>query len=201
MKKIILIAVLSISVQLVFAQKKKPAAAAPKTSTAAPKSSFKLGYVFEDLILDNYKGVKTLQEKVSAKQEQTQATYNQMAIDYQTKYLDYQNSIKNIDTLTTESLNAKLKAVQASKEKAETFQRTAEKEAQDLMGAGIQAIRVEIDLAIKAIAAEKKYPFVLIRFKNGGLLKAGTVILYSADGGRDNLTDAVLAKLNNTPSK
>jgi outer membrane protein len=198
--KNILFLILLVSVLGVSAQNKKTN---PKTTTAKPSapatktgSSYKMGYIYEDVILDKYVAVKTLQAKIAQKQEEGQKKYNDMAIAYQTQYLEYQNAMKNLDSMTTEKLNAKLKAVQATKQVAEDFQRNAEKEIQEITGNGIQVIKLAMDKVIKEVAAEKKYSLVLTRNKNSKILTPGHVILYGADGGKDDLSDAVVMKLN-----
>jgi outer membrane protein len=200
--KLFILLILSVLSFVVNAQNKKTTStnkpASKTTISTSSGVSYKLGYIYEDYILDKYVAVKALQAKIAAKQEAGQKKYNDMAIVYQTQYLDYQNSVKNLDSMTTEKLNAKLKAVQNSRKEAEDFQRNMEKEIQEMTGDGIQVIKLAMDKVIKEVAAEKKYSLVLTRNKNSKLLTPGHVVLYSADGGRDNLSDAVIAKLNAT---
>jgi Skp family chaperone for outer membrane proteins len=131
MKRIILAALVALSINFVNAQTKKPATKTPaKTTSAKVGTGPKIGYIFEDYIFENYKEVKKLEEDIKKKQDTYQETYNKMAIEYQTLYLDYQNSMKNLDSLTTELLNEKLRKVQEVKSASENFQREAEKELQ-----------------------------------------------------------------------
>ena len=72
----------------------------PKTPVKAnpvskSTNTFKIGYIFEDYIFENYEEVKKIDEVIKKKQTDFQEAYNIMAIDYQTKYLEYQNSMKN----------------------------------------------------------------------------------------------------------
>jgi esterase/lipase len=201
--KIFILLILSILSFQINAQNKKTSAASKTTAKPTASSNtkpsgvtYKLGYIYEDYILDKYVAVKTLQAKIAAKQEEGQKKYNDLAIQYQTQYLEYQNGLKNIDSMTTEKLNAKLKAVQNTRQVTEDFQRNLEKEIQELTGNGIQVIKLAMDKVIKEVAAEKNYSLVFTRNKNSKLLTPGHVVLYSADGGKDNLSDAAVAKLN-----
>jgi outer membrane protein len=197
--KLFILLILSLLSYDIYAQNKKTTGSKPASKTTSSSTngvSYKLGYIFEDYILDKYVAVKSLQAKIASKQEEGQKKYNEMAITYQTQFLDYQNAMKNLDSMTTEKLNAKLKVVQNSKQIAEEFQRNSEKEIQEMTGNGIQVIKLAMDKVIKEVAAEKKYSLVLTRNKNSNLLTPGHVVLYSADGGKDNLSDAVVAKLN-----
>jgi esterase/lipase len=178
-----------------LAQTKKPTTK-PKAPVKTKGSNYKMGYVYEDLVLDNYKAVKNLDANINAKRDSMQAVYNDMAIKYQTEYLSYQNMLKNLDSVTTEILNAKLKAVQESKSRAEEYMRESEKVTQSIMGAGINLIRLKIDEAIKKVAAEKQFPTVLRRNKNAKLFDQGHIVLYAGDAGKDDLTAAVIAFLN-----
>ena len=178
------------------AQKKKAATSAKPAPSTSVVSGYRIGYVYEDVVLDKYTAVKTLQNKIAEKQDKSQQQYNQLAIMYQTQYLEYQNGMKNLDSMTTEKLNAKLRSVQTAKQVAEDFQRTTEKEIQELTGNGIQTIKLEMDKVIKEVAAEKKYTLVLTRNKKSSLLTPGHVVLYSNDAGKNDLSEAVIAKLN-----
>ncbi len=178
------------------AQKKKTTTSVKPAAPTANTSSYRIGYVFEDVVLDKYVAVKNLQAQIAEKQEKSQQQYNQLAIMYQTQYLEYQAAMKNLDSMTTEKLNAKLKAVQTAKQVAEDFQRNTEKEIQEMTGNGIQVIKLQMDKVIKEIAAEKKYSLVLTRNKNSSLLTPGHVVLYSNDAGKNDLSEAVIAKLN-----
>lgn len=193
MKNIVFVLIL-ISAFSTTAQQKKPVSKKPTAISSG--SNYKLGYIYEDYILEKYKEVKVLDEQIKKKRAEFQEKYNQMAIDYQTSLLDYQSSMKNLDSMTTEKLNVKLKTVQESKAKTEEFQRNAEKEIQEITGAGVQQIRLNIDKATKEVSAEKKYQLVLLRNKADNSMTYNRTVLYAADGGRDNLSDAVLAKLN-----
>jgi outer membrane protein len=194
--KLFILLTLSILSFQINAQNKKSAPSKPAAKTTSSGVSYKLGYIYEDYILDKYVAVKSLQAKITAKQDEVQKKYNDMAIAYQTQYLDYQSAMKNLDSMTTEKLNAKLKIVQNSKQVAEDYQRNMEKEIQEMTGNGIQEIKLAMDKVIKEVAAAKKYSLVLTRNKNSKLLTPGHVVLYSADAGKDNLSDAVVAKLN-----
>ncbi|MBK6979441.1 MAG: OmpH family outer membrane protein [Cytophagaceae bacterium] len=175
-----------------FSQTKKPAQSnQPKAKVA---NGFKWAYIYEDYIFEKYNLVKTLDAEVKKKQEAYQETFNKMALEYQTKNLEYQSSMKNLDSMTTEKLTAKLKSVQEIKEASENFQREAEKEIQMMIGDGIVKIKENIKKTAEIVANQKGYKFVILRNKNENLM-TGKTVLYAGDGGRDNISDAVLAAL------
>lgn len=196
MKRIILAALVALSINLVNAQTKKPVAtssakATPTKAGLAPK----IGYIFEDYIFENYKEVKKLDEGIKKKQDVYQETFNKMAIEYQTLFLDYQNSLKNIDTLTTEKLNEKLRKVQEVKTASENYQREAEKDLQQYTGDGVSRIKKEIRIAAEAVAKEKGLKYVFTRNKADGPMTSNRVVLFAGDKGLGNISDAILLKL------
>jgi outer membrane protein len=193
MKKIFALAILLVVSNSVFSQTKKSAKTAPASTTT---TGFKIGYIFEDYIFEKANMVKELDSLIKGKQEFFQDNYNKLALEYQTKYLDYQNSLKNLDTLTTETLNARLKKVQEIKSASENYQRQAEKEFQALTGEGVMKIKEEILEAAKIVAKEKGYGFVLSRNKSDGPMSPNRVILYAGDAGKGDLSDLVIAKMN-----
>ena len=195
MKRIFLSALLVFTFLSAISQTKKPAAKKPVAKASAKTTGQKFAYIFEDYIYENYKAVKQLDEDIKKKQEAYQESFNKLAIEYQTLYLDYQTSIKNIDSLTTEKLNEKLKKVQESKSASESFQREAEKEMQQFTGDSIMKIRQEVKTASEQVAKEKGLHFVFTRNKSDGPMTNGRVILYAGDKGTGNISDAVLAKL------
>jgi outer membrane protein len=196
MKRIILAALVALSINFVNAQTKKPATKTPaKTTSAKVGTGPKIGYIFEDYIFENYKEVKKLDEDIKKKQDTYQETYNKMAIEYQTLYLDYQNSMKNLDSLTTELLNEKLRKVQEVKSASENFQREAEKELQQFTGDGVVRIKANIKTTAETIAKEKGFKYIFTRNKSDGPMTSNRVVLYAGDKGAGNISDAVLARM------
>ena len=181
-----------------FAQT-KPKAPVKAKPVIKSTNNYKIGYIFEDYVFDNYEEVKKIDEVIKKKQTDFQEAYNIMAIDYQTKYLEYQNSMKNLDSMTTEKLNDKLKNVQNIKARADDFQRQSEKEIQSLTGDGIAKMKANINEALQLVAKEKNYPFVLNRNKSESLYRGDKMVLYYNDKGIHNLSDAVLIKLGSKP--
>ncbi len=177
----------------------KPKAPVKAKPVSKSTNNFKIGYIFEDYIFENYEEVKKMDVVIKKKQTDFQEAYNVMAIDYQTKYLEYQESMKNLDSMTTEKLNAKLKNVQNIKARADDFQRQSEKEIQSLTGDGIANMKANINDALKLVAKEKNYPFVLNRNKTESLYRGDKMVLYYNDKGMHNLSDAVLTKLGSKP--
>ncbi len=196
MKRIILAALVALSINFVNAQTKKPATKTPaKTTSSKVGTGPKIGYIFEDYIFENYKEVKKLDEDIKKKQDTYQETYNKMAIEYQTLYLDYQNSMKNLDSLTTELLNEKLRKVQEVKSASENFQREAEKELQQFTGDGVVRIKANIKTTAETIAKEKGFKYIFTRNKSDGPMTSNRVVLYAGDKGAGNISDAVLARM------
>jgi Skp family chaperone for outer membrane proteins len=196
MKRIILAALVALSINFVNAQTKKPVTKTPAKSTSVKVGTGpKIGYIFEDYILENYKEVKKLDEDIKKKQDTYQETYNKMAIEYQTLYLDYQNSMKNLDSMTTERLNEKLRKVQEVKSASENFQREAEKELQQFTGDGVVRIKTSIKTTAEAIAKEKGFKYIFTRNKADGPMTSNRVVLYAGDKGAGNISDAVLARM------
>jgi len=103
--------------------------------------------------------------------------------------------------LTTDSLNAKLKLVQNLKKDAEEFQANAQQELQKMIQEKFNAIREKIGVAIKAVAAEKGYKIIFRRNVDAANNESNTVMLYSADEGKDDISEAVLIKLGTIPPK
>ncbi len=190
MKKSVFIAIVLLISQLGFSQAPKPTA-----------PSLKLGYVFEDYILQNLNDIKNLQAEVASKKVNLETKLEQKAQKYQEEYNIYQAMMKDITGLTTDSLNAKLKKVQNLKKDAEEFQTTSEAELQKMIQEKFAAIREKIGTTIKTVAAEKGYKIVFRRNADAGNHESNTVMLYSADNGKDDLSDAVLVKMGSTPPK
>ncbi|MCP9769343.1 OmpH family outer membrane protein [Lacihabitans sp. LS3-19] len=195
MKRILLSTLLALTFLSAISQTKKPATKKPSAKVSSSTSAQKFAYIYEDYVYENYKAVKKLDEDLKQKQEAYQESFNKMAIEYQTLYIDYQTSIKNIDSLTTEKLNEKLRKVQETKTASENFQREAEKELQQYTGDAIMKIRQEVKTAAEQVAKEKGLHFVFSRNKSDGPMTSGRVILYAGDNGTGNISDIVLAKL------
>lgn len=190
MKKSFFIAIILLISQLGFSQ-------APKSAT----QGLKLAYVYEDYILQNVKEMKNLQAEIASKKVGFETKLEQKAKKYQEEYAEYQAMMKDITGLTTDSLNAKLKRVQSIKKDADEFQSNSEAELQKMIQEKFLAIREKVNATIKAVAAEKGYKIVFRRNAEAGNNESNTVMLYSADNGKDDLTDAVLIKMGTVPPK
>ena len=184
MKKLVFIAITLIISQLGFSQ-------SSKTAT----SSIKFAYVYEDYILQNCIDVKNLQAELVTKKQGLDTQFAQKKKEYQERYNEYQAVMKDITNITTESLNQKLKTVQESKKVADDFQANAEVELQKLIQEKFTAIREKTNATIKTVAAEKGYKIVFRRNIDANNNESSTVMIYSADNGKDDLTDAVLVKM------
>jgi Skp family chaperone for outer membrane proteins len=190
MKKLIFIAIILLISQLGFSQ-------APKAATP----SLKLAYVYEDYILQNLNDIKNLQAEVASKKVGIETKLEQKAKNYQEEYALYQAMLKDITGLTTDSLNTKLKIVQNLKKDAEDFQTNAEAELQQMIQDKFTAIRAKVNATIKTVAAEKGYKYVFRRNADAANNESETVMIYSADEGKDDLSDAVFIKMGSTPPK
>ncbi|WP_435352904.1 OmpH family outer membrane protein [Emticicia sp. SJ17W-69] len=190
MKKLIFIAIILLISQLGFSQ-------APKAATP----SLKLAYVYEDYILQNLNDIKNLQAEVASKKVNLETKLEQKAKNYQEQYAEYQAMMKDITGLTTDSLNAKLKRVQNIKKDADDFQTKSEADLQTFIQEKFTAIREKVNASINSVAAEKGYKFVFRRNADAANNESNTVMLYSADNGKDDLSDAVLIKMGTTPPK
>ncbi len=190
MKKTVFIAIILLISQLGFSQAAKPAT-----------QGLKLAYVYEDYILQNVKEMKSLQAEIASKKVSFETKLEQKAKKYQEEYDAYQAMMKDITGLTTDSLNAKLKLVQNLKKDAEEFQANSEAELQKMIQEKFLAIREKVNATIKTVAAEKSYKIVFRRNVDSGNNESNPVMLYSADNGKDDLTDAVLIKMGTVPPK
>jgi outer membrane protein len=190
MKKSVFIAIILLISQLGFSQAAKPAT-----------QSLKLAYVYEDYILQNLKETKNLQAEIASKRVSFETKLEQKAKAYQEEYAIYQAMIKDVRNLTTDSLNAKLKKIQVLKQDAEDFQANSQAELQKFAQDKFLDIREKTNVAIKAVAAEKGYKFVFRRNMDASSGESNGVMLYSADNGKDDLTDAVLTKMGTIPPK
>lgn len=159
----------------------------------------KIGYVYDDYIMVNYHQVKALQTEVSNKRDELTKQLEEKNNAYQERYAKYQASLKSIENLTTESLNASLQEVKDLKKVMDDFQVSAEAELQTLITTKYQVIRENVDAATKKVAAEKGYKIVFRRNVDASNRESTPVLLYANDNGRDNLSDAVLIKLGSTP--
>ncbi|WP_337043360.1 OmpH family outer membrane protein [Emticicia sp. 17c] len=159
----------------------------------------KIGYVYDDYIMVNYHQVKALQTEVSNKRDELTKQLEEKNNAYQERYAQYQASLKSIENLTTESLNASLQEVKDLKKVMDDFQASAEAELQTLITTKYQVIRENVDAATKKVAAEKGYKIVFRRNVDASNRESTPVLLYANDNGRDNLSDAVLIKLGSTP--
>jgi outer membrane protein len=190
MKKSVFIAIILLISQLGFSQ-------ASKTVKPAAQG-LKLAYVYEDYILQNVKEMKSLQAEIASKKVGFETKLEQKAKKYQEEYELYQAMMKD---LTTDSLNAKLKVVQILKKDAEDFQTTSQAELQKMIQERFLDIREKVNATIKVVAAEKGYKIVFRRNADAGNRESNTVMLYSADNGKDDLTDSVLIKMGTIPPK
>ena len=193
MKKSVFIAIILLISQLGFSQ-------ASKTAKPATQG-LKLAYVYEDYILQNVKEMKSLQAEIASKKVGFETKLEQKAKKYQEEYEIYQAMMKDITGLTTDSLNAKLKVVQNLKKDAEEFQTSSQADLQKMIQERFLAIREKVNATIKVVAAEKGYKIVFRRNADAGNNESNTVMLYSADNGKDDLTDAVLIKMGTVPPK
>ena len=201
MKRIILSTLLVLIFIPAISQTQKTAAKKSVATASTSTASQKFSYIYEDYIYENYKAVKQLEEDLIKKQNAYQESFDKMAKEYQILYLDYQNSIKNLDSLTTEKLNEKLKKVQEIKIASDNFQREAEKELQQYKGDAIINIRQQVKASAEQVAKEKGIHFVFSRNKSDGPMTPGRVILYAGDKGTGNISDAVLARLGSPVTK
>jgi outer membrane protein len=190
MKQSVFIAIVLLMSQLGFSQASKPAA-----------QGLKLAYVYEDYILQNLKETKSLQAEIASKRVSFETKLDQKAKAYQEEYAVYQAMIKDVRNLTTDSLNTKLKKIQVLKQEAEDFQSNSQAELQKLAQDKFLEIREKTNATIKAVAAEKGYKFVFRRNTDASSGESNGVMLYSADNGKDDLTDAVLVKMGTVPPK
>jgi outer membrane protein len=193
MKKSSFIAIILLISQLGFSQGSKIA----KTTT----QGLKLAYVYEDYILQNVKEMTNLQAEIASKKVSFETKLEQKAKEYQEEYAVYQAMMKDITNLTTDSLNAKLKRVQNIKKDADEFQTNSEAELQKMIQEKFLAIREKVNATIKTVAAEKGYKIVFRRNADTGNNESNTVMIYSADNGKDDLTDAVLIRMGTVPPK
>jgi outer membrane protein len=193
MKKSFFIAIILLISQLGFSQ-------APKTAKPTTQG-LKLAYVYEDYILQNLKEMTSLQAEIASKKVGFETKLEQKAKKYQEEFAEYQAMMKDITGLTTDSLNAKLKRVQNIKKDADDFQTNSEAELQKMIQEKFLAIREKVNATIKTVATEKGYKIVFRRNANAGNNESNTVMLYSADNGKDDLTDAVLVKMGTVPPK
>ncbi len=191
MKKVLYITLILCISTLGIAQKNKP------TST----SKAIIAYVFEDYILQNLNDMKNLQAEVASKKVTLESKLEQKAQRYQEEYAIYQAMMKNITGLTSDSLNAKLKLVQELKKDVDDYQTKSEEDLRQLIQEKYLAIREKINATIKLVAAEKGYKFVFRRNPDGANNESNTIMIYSADEGKDNISDAVLIKMGTTPPK
>ena len=190
MKKLLFVAIILIINQLAFSQNPKPASQNPK-----------IGYVFEDYILQNCVDMKNLQTELITKKQSIETQLIQKGKEYQEKYDEYQAVMKDITNITTEVLNQKLKTVQELKKSAEDFQGNAEAELQKMIQEKFTVIREKMNLTIKTVANEKGYKIVFRRNADANKNESNSVMLYSADSGSDNLSDAILIKMGGVSPK
>jgi len=162
-------------------------AQAKKVSTA---------YIFEDYIFENYNGVKKLNEELQKKQENFQTEFNKIALEYQEANQQYQESMKNIASETSESINSKLKRVQGLRENADNFQRESEKQLQEFMGMNIARVKEEIQVAAKTVSKQQGITYIFTRNKTEGPMTPYRVVLFADDTKTANISDDVLKVLN-----
>lgn len=166
------------------------------SSVFAQAKKFATAYIFEDYIFENYNGVKKLNTEIEKKQEGFQTEFNKIALEYQNANLKYQESMKDIGSETTESLNGKLKQVQEIKEAAENYQRNSEKQLQEFIGENIVRVKAEILEATKAVVKAKGITYVMTRNKADNHMSPYRVVLFADNTKTLNISDDVLKVLN-----
>lgn len=166
------------------------------TGVFAQAKKVSTAYIFEDYIFDNYNGVKKLNEELQKKQETFQTEFNKIALDYQDANVKYQESMKNIASETSETINAKLKKVQELRESAENYQKESEKQLQEFMGLNIARVKDEIRAAAKTVSQQKGITYIFTRNKADNLMNPYRVVLFADDTKTTNISDDVLKILN-----
>ena len=155
-----------------------------------------VAFIYDDYVFENFEGVKRVNAEIAERQEFYQNEFNKIALEYQNSNLDYQNSLKNITTETTESINEKLKKVQQLKESAENYQREAEKGMQELIGRHSTEINTKIRVAAEKVAKTRGFAYVFTKNKNDNPMNPGRILLYALDNKAVNISDDVLKILN-----
>lgn len=158
--------------------------------------NIKVGYILEDYIFENYKGVEELNKEIEKRQENFQEGFNKLALEYQEANLEYQKGINNIANESSESINEKLKKVQDLREAAENYQREAEKNIQEFIGVSVSAINLKIEEAAQKVAKDKKIAYVFNRNTEDDPMNPMRIVLSAQGTQALNISDDVLKVMN-----
>jgi outer membrane protein len=159
----------------------------------------KIAYAYEDYVFRNLKETQVLQDSLTASQTRFQKQYEQKSQDYQTKYAAYQAAMKDVSNLTSEQLNTRLKEVQGLQQQIEAFQKQFEAEYQQKANTEITSIRSKIVKAMNDVAKVKGYTHVFRRNYDNSVGESNSILLYSNDNGKDDISNDVIIKLGSTP--
>jgi outer membrane protein len=153
------------------------------------QTATKIGYADVDYILGQLPAAKQVESELKSLQTQLKSQIDTKYAEFQKKYQDYNQNINTMLEAVRANTERELAQLQQNLEK---LQQDAQTTIQNKNVQLMQPLYTQVGDAIKAVAKENGYTFILSG-QVGGL----DVVLYADDSA--NVSDIVLKKLGVTP--
>ncbi|MCY7352151.1 MAG: OmpH family outer membrane protein [Cytophagaceae bacterium] len=161
------------------------------TQVDAQTASQKIGYTNVDYILSQMPETKVIETEIKTKEAQYQTLIGQKQKDLQDKYANYQKNSATMSEVIRADMEKQMQGLQTN---LQEFQQNAVQELQGKQQQLLAPVLEKIDKAIKEVAKENGYTFVLSTDISREL---SPVLLYTTE--EYNLTDLVFKKMGVTP--
>ena len=158
------------------------------TTTYAQKTG-KIGYCNVDYVLAYLPDTKQAESTVGTYKKQLDAMMQEKVAVFQTKYQAYEKGAATMTEFIRKEKESELQKMNAD---IENFSKQAEEDLQRKQVAVMEPVFAKINNAIKDVALENNYVFVL-NANSSGL----SIVLYAPD--ENNVSDLILKKLGVTP--
>ncbi len=151
----------------------------------------KIGYCHVDYVLNYLPDTKAAQDQLKAHEQHLKTELERKTKEFQAKYVEYEKLAAD-KTTPASILQSKERELQNMQQNIQVFQQNADQELQKKQVALMQPVYVKINKAIKDVAIENSYAYIL-NATEGGL----SIVLYAPE--EHNVSDLILKKLGVTP--
>lgn len=161
------------------------------TQVDAQTASQKIGYTNVDYILSQMPETRVIETEIKTKEAQYQTLIQQKQKELQDKAANYQKNVATMSDVIRADMEKQLQGLQTN---LQEFQQNAVQELQGKQQQLLAPVLEKIDKAIKEVAKENGYTFVLSTDISREL---SPVLLYTTE--EYNITDLVFKKMGVTP--
>lgn len=155
----------------------------------AVAQSYKVAYVNFEVIIGNHPELKSIQSQIQTEEKQYQTRIQQMVAEYQQKGAELQQAAQS-GVVGEATLKDMQRQVVSLEQRIQQLQQDAEQDLMNKQEALLSPLNAKVMAAVKVVAAEKNYDYVLNQNINGS-----TVIVYAKKPKEDNITLDVMRKL------